>query len=71
MTTITIERPLRLKKTHFVDALEAAYALMGEELNNHDDDFTRETFSNVLAYEASLEGGNETFSLSQAKKIVL
>ena len=28
MTTITIDTPVHLEKTHFSDALEAAYALM-------------------------------------------
>ena len=36
MTTITIDTPIHLEKTHFSDALEAAYALMWTQITHNE-----------------------------------
>ncbi|MGC4129249.1 MAG: hypothetical protein QM564_06745 [Bergeyella sp.] len=71
MTTITIDTPLELKKTRFATPLEAAYFLMKYKIDEEDKERAGETPKNILAYEASVNGQNEQFSLSQAKTIVL
>ncbi len=72
MTSITIDTPIVLWKTHFSSIREAVvYIAWFCENDLGDYDWTKETVKNKKAYKNSLQWKEESFSLSDAKILIL